>query len=194
MAYTLYGSQTSPYVRKLRILLHDIQYDFKEMAIFEKEDAEKLNKINPINQVPVLTDGDLTIWDSRQIFNYLNAIHRFQNLTWDDENLLTAIDGMIGSAINLVLLKKSGLDITEDKMFFNRQRDRIKSIESYLENYLTGKGLTEWNYHSISLYCYFDWAIYRGVIKADEHPIALKFLNAHKDRESVKATFIPEGR
>ena len=194
MAYILYGSQTSPYVRKLRILLHSIKYDFKEMAIFEKTDAEILNKINPINQVPVLKDGELTIWDSRQIFNYLNAIHRFQNMTWEDENLLTAIDGMIGASLNLVLLKRSGFDTNEDKLFFNRQRDRIKSIETYLASYLSGKGLTEWNYHSISLYCYFDWAIYRGLVKPEENPIAVKFLNAHKNREDVKATFIPEGK
>ena len=52
MAYTLFGSQTSPFVRRLRLLMHSLPLEFKEMNIFETQDAVLLNKINPLNQVP----------------------------------------------------------------------------------------------------------------------------------------------
>ena len=194
MAYTLYGSHTSPFVRRLRILLDKTPYEFVEIALFEKEGAEKLNKINPINQVPVLTDGDLSIWDSRQIFNYLNAIHRFQNFTWEDENLLTAIEGAMTSTISMLLLKRSGIDISEDKMYFNRQRERVESILKYAEDFMKGPGLREWNFHSISLYCFLDWASYRDLVQIQGRPVLINFLDAHKNRESVINTKIPEGK
>ena len=194
MAYILYGSQTSPFVRRLRILLENVSYEFKELAVFEKGDGEILNKINPLNQVPVLTDGELTIWDSRQIFNYLNSIHRFQNFTWEDENLLTAIDGAMNSAVSLLVLKRSGLNITEDKLFFNRQHERINSIINYLTPYMTGPGLAEWNFHTISLYCFLDWAAYRSLISLEGRDDCIKFLDAHKNRAIAKSTKIPEGK
>jgi glutathione S-transferase len=64
MTYTLYGSKTSPFVRRIRILLNNMPYTFKEIDVFGK-------------------DADL--------LNYLNKIHKFQILDWKDENLLTAI-------------------------------------------------------------------------------------------------------
>src|SRR5688572_7794625 len=106
MSYILYGSKTSPFVRRIRILLENIPYEFKELNIFEGQDSIDLNKVNPINQIPVLMDGTKPIWDSRQIFNYLNARHGFQSLDWEDENLLTAIEGAMSAGISLLLMKR----------------------------------------------------------------------------------------
>ena len=191
MGYVLYGSKTSPCVRRIRILLENIPYDFKEVNIFEGQDAVDLNKINPINQIPVLVDGDNTIWDSRQVFNYLNSLHRFQNMDWQDENLLTAIDGAMNAGVALLLMKRSGINVNEPLMYVQRQKERMESILDFLKPFIMDQGLKSWDFHTISIYCFLDWALFRGMINIDTRPECLTFLKKHKDRKIVTLTAIP---
>lgn len=72
MPQLLIGSLTSPYVRKLRLLMHgNIAIEFKAINYLEKNDSDYLKSLNPINQIPLLIDDEQTIYDSRVIFNYL---------------------------------------------------------------------------------------------------------------------------
>ncbi len=192
MGYQLYGSKTSPFVRRIRVLLENIPFDFKEMNIFETQDALELNRINPINQIPVLVDGENTIWDSRMIFNYLNTIHRFQNMDWQDENLLTAIDGAIGAGVSLLMMKRSGIPLDGSLMYVGRHQDRIESILNYLAPYLKEKELKEWNFHTISLYCFLDWAHFRDIISLDHRPEYQHFLQQHQPKSILTLTEIPK--
>lgn len=192
MSYTLYGSQTSPFVRRIRILMENIPFKFEDLNIFEAQDGVTLNKVNPINQVPVLTHGNLTIWDSRQIFNYLNSLHHFQKMDWKDENLITAIDGAMNAAVSLILMKRSGIKIDEPYMYVGRQKDRMESILDFLSPYIKNEGLREWNFVTISIYCYLDWAIFRGILDLSSRPDCLALLEAHKNRDIVINTQIPK--
>lgn len=191
MGYTLYGSQTSPFVRRVRLLLGSTPYDFKELNPYEGQDAIDLHKINPINKIPVFTDGNLRIWDSRQIFNYLNSIHRFQNMDWEDENQLTAIEEMMNAGVALMQLKRSGINIEENFMFIARQKDRVQSVLEYLKPYMTGDGLTNWNFHTMSIYSYIEWDNFRNISNLENNPVCQAFLNAHKDRPVAFKTQIP---
>jgi glutathione S-transferase len=192
MAYTLYGSQASPFVRRLRMLMHELPYDFKEMNIFETQDAVLLNKINPLNQVPVLQHDEKTIWDSRQIFQYLNQLHQFQSLNWKDENLLTGIEGAMDSGIALVLMKRSGMNVEENFMFINRQKERIDSVFDFLEPLLKNRAFTDWNFASMSLYAFMDWGLFRNIINLDQRPECQMFMDTHANRPAVLATAIPK--
>ncbi len=192
MNYILLGSQTSPFVRRIRMLMENVPYEFKEMNIFETEDALTLNKVNPVNQIPVLLDGDTKIWDSRQIFNYMNLIHKMHNMTWEDENTLTAIDGAMSSGVTLLLMKRSGMQIDEPFMFVNRQKERLESVLDYLKPYIEKDGLTEWNFITMSIYCFLDWALFRNIIQIDGRPECKKFLDTHAEKAIVKLTQIPK--
>jgi glutathione S-transferase len=192
MGYVLYGSKTSPFVRRIRILMDQISHEFKELSIFEEQDASLLKMINPVNQIPVLVDRENTIWDSRVIFNYLNSIHRFQNMDWKDENQLTAIDGALNSGVSLLLMKRSGINISDSLMYVNRQKERIESILDYLKSYIKDEGLQEWNFHSISLYCFLDWANFREIISIENRPECRSFLEQHKTKPSIINTEIPK--
>jgi glutathione S-transferase len=172
--------------------MEHLSYEFREMNIFA-EHAEELNKINPINQIPVLVDGEVTIWDSRQIFNYLNAFHRFQNMDWEDENKLTAIDGAMNSAVSILLMQRSGINTTGPLMYAKRQIDRIESILDFLEPYIQDQGLKEWNFHSISIYCFLDWAQFRGLIDLTDRSGCIEFLKNFSNKEIVQKTAIPKG-
>lgn len=192
MSYVIYGSKTSPFVRRIRVLLEHTSHDFKEVNIFEGQDAIELNKLNPVNQIPVLVDGENTIWDSRVIFNYLNSIHRFQNMDWQDENILTAIDGALSSGVSLLLMKRSGIPISEPLMYVNRQKERIESVLNYLSSYIQGDGLKEWNFHTISIYCFLDWALFREIISLEHRPECRTFLETHKTKQILIQTQIPK--
>jgi glutathione S-transferase len=192
MAYVLYGSQTSPFVRRIRVAMEHIECDFKELNIYEGQDAVDLNKVNPINQIPVLVDGETTIWDSRMIFNYLNSKHQMQTLDWNDENLITAIDGAFNSGVSLFLMKRSGINIAKPYMYVGRQKDRIESILDYLKPYISGEALMTWNFQSISLYCFLDWASFRGIISLESRPECQALLNQYKDQAIIIKTSIPK--
>lgn len=190
MAYTLIGSQTSPFVRRIRLLMETVPYEFKELNIFETEDALTLNKVNPVNQIPVLLDGERAIWDSRQIFNYLNSLHKLHNMSWEDENTLTAIEGAMNSGVALLLMKRSGMNISEPYMYVNRQKERIDSVVTYMKPYLEGEGVKEWTFITMTLYAFLDWARFREIFTLP--PEAVKFLETHANRIIVQKTAIPK--
>lgn len=192
MRYTLYGSKTSPFVRRIRMLLEKTPYEFKEVDIFGA-DAELLKTINPVNQIPVLLDENQKIWDSRAIFNYLNMIHRFQNMDWDDENLLTAIDGAMNSGVTLLLMKRSGVNVKEPLMYLDRQKERIETVLDYLKPYIEGPALSHWNFHTMSIYCFLDWATFRSIIDLSKRPECLALLENYAEKQIVKDTQIPRG-
>lgn len=90
MALTLIGSYTSPYVRKLRLLLHgDNNVVFKSVNYLEEEGNKYLKSINPFNQLPMLLDGDQPVYDSRIIYNYLAKKKNLSPLTISEENTLS---------------------------------------------------------------------------------------------------------
>lgn len=187
MNYTLIGSVTSPYVRKLRLLMHEkINYNFKTVNYLEKLDADYLKSLNPINKIPIFIDGTSVIYDSRVIYNYLTKKHNWPSLTIEEENILSAIDGAMDTTINLFSLKRGGLDIDGPNTYLIRQKERIPLILNYLGAWAHSQ--TEWNFLSMSLYSYLDWASFREMIKLDDYPLMQIFLERFKSAEGVDAT------
>ncbi len=192
MSYTLYGSQTSPFVRRLRMLLQDLPYEFRELNVFEAQDAAVLNKINPLNQVPVLQHNEKTIWDSRQIFRYLNEIHHFQKMSWEDENLLTGIEGAMASGVNLLLMKRSGMNIDENFMFIMRQKDRLESVLDHYRPYIESTALSKFDFAAMTLYSFLDWALFRNIVSIEKRPECRKFLETYAHHPAILSTAIPK--
>ncbi|MEO8079192.1 MAG: glutathione S-transferase N-terminal domain-containing protein [Caldimonas sp.] len=69
----LIGSLTSPYVRKVRIVMAEKKFDYQ----FELEDvwaSDAILKANPLGKVPCLVmEGGEAVFDSRVIVEYLDA-------------------------------------------------------------------------------------------------------------------------
>ncbi|WPU65941.1 glutathione S-transferase family protein [Peredibacter starrii] len=191
MNYTLIGSLTSPFVRRIRMLMETIPYELTELNIYETDDGITLNKINPINQIPVLVMGNEKIWDSRQIFNYLNSKYKFQTMNLEDENTLTAIEGALNAGIALFQFKRSGISIEEPYMIVNRHKDRIDSVLDYLLPFVKAEG-KNWNFQTMTLYAFLDWGQFRGILSLEKRPEYQQFMAQHADREIVKKTAIPK--
>lgn len=189
MSYTLIGSTTSPYVRKIRLLLHEkIDYQFKTVNYMEKHDSDYLKSINPINKIPILIDRDQSIYDSRVIFNYLTEKYGWTTLTIKEENILSAIDALLDTSINLFSLKRGGLDINIPNSYITRQEERIPLIINFLAPWALS--VEEWNFLSMSLYSYLDWANFRQQIKLSDYPEMVNFLERFHQSPGVHETKI----
>lgn len=195
MNYTLVGSFTSPYVRKMRLLLFKLgTYEFKSINYLEQKDGEYLKSINPINQIPILLDGETKIFDSRVIYNYLAKKHHFKALSVEDENILSAIDAAMDTSINLFSLKRGGLDIEAPNAYITRQKERVPLILNYLTPWvksLDPKNPDHWNFLTMSLYSYLYWLEYRSVLDLSPYPVLKNFLHQFKDSPGVQETNPP---
>jgi glutathione S-transferase len=198
MNYVLIGSLTSPYVRKIRLLLHGTPYELKVVNYLEEAGNEFLKSINPVNKLPVLLDGEATILDSRIIFNYLTKKNNWPELSINEENILTAIDGAMDSSIALFMLRRGGLDLNGTKEHYNSHIERQKERVPHILNYLTPwvKTLDEnipahWNFLTMSLYSYLFWGEFREMIDLKNHPDLKKFLVRFSKSPGVAETTIP---
>ncbi|RAU18656.1 glutathione S-transferase family protein [Nitrincola tibetensis] len=184
----LYGSSTSPYVRRLRAYLEDFDHEFININIYAEEGRSILKAINPALKIPMLVDGDQVIFDSRIIFQYLNQAYVKEPWTINDDNNLTLINAANDSYVELFLLEKSGIDTSQDALFFNLQHERIKSTLDVL-NKIAGKGgFDSWNFASISLFCLIDWALFRALNSFEDYPHLHTFYQSNLDRPIVKST------
>lgn len=78
----LYSGPLSMFGAKTEIVLREKGFDFElemvpfEMKVLYEPKHPEVVRINPKRQVPVLIDGDLELFDSTQIFEYLETLKR----------------------------------------------------------------------------------------------------------------------
>jgi len=213
MTLKLYGHDTSPYVRRVRVLLAEKGLAFERDAnSWTVPDAEVL-RINPMLRVPALVDSDgrdgkpQYLLDSKLIATYLydryshpqgrgtgepplqatlfHPAHRY-----DDENALLCIDAATDSAINLFLLELDGIP-KERAPYLKRQAERVQSCLSWLNERLAGRATfhdRSFGFLDIALSCALDWMLFRQRYPAREHEHLARFLDAHRDRPTLADT------
>jgi glutathione S-transferase len=71
----LIGSLTSPYVRKIRIVLAEKKIDYDLVLDSPWTEGNQVAALNPLGKVPVLLlDDESTLFDSRVIAEYLDTV------------------------------------------------------------------------------------------------------------------------
>lgn len=71
----LYFTTGSPFARAVRIVLAEKGLPFEREETYTTPAIGERAKITPTLQVPTLIDGDLTLWDSAVILEYLTATY-----------------------------------------------------------------------------------------------------------------------
>ena len=104
-------SPTSPYARKLRVLIREIDIldRIEEVAVLPMDDPAELAQVNPLGKVPVLVTGDTTgsIFDSPVIAAYLMHMPSKHSMPaegdahWLSLTIEALTDGIIDAAISL---------------------------------------------------------------------------------------------
>lgn len=184
----LVGSTTSPYVRRTRLWLANENYEFINLNIFDAEERKVLQSYNPAMKVPMLLDGDQPIFDSRVIFRYLNNKLQRETLTWHDENLLTLIDNANDSLVTILLSKRSGFELNDDKLIIKLQHERINNTFAELEQAVQNGDFDHWHYPAICLFCLLDWTLFRELHDLAAYPALNAFKTSAMDKPMVTET------
>lgn len=181
----LYGSQTSPYVRRIRLLLAATAHDFINLNIFAGADRETLAALNPTLRIPMLDDEGQVIFDSGVIYRYLAPRLGLAPLSWYQENQLTVINAVNDSLVMLLQLSRSGFDTNDDKLFFNLQRERVATSLFVLEQQAANGEFAQWNYVAMALYSLLDWTLFRELLELDDYPALLAFCQQNKQQPMI---------
>lgn len=187
----LYGSTTSPYVRRLRILLADTDYEFETVNLFG-EDREKLKAVNPTIKIPMFEDLNKkdvpVLFDSGLIYRYLVDNYEHAGLSLSEQNWLAVIDSCSDSLVNMMIMRRSGIDTSGDKMYFNIQRERQKITFDLLEEEAKKGTFDSWNYLSISLLVLVEWAKFRDLYDFSEYSALNDFISKNQQQKGVADT------
>lgn len=186
----LYGSDTSPFARRIRMFAHYHQLDlpYTCLDIFAEDGRNTLVQHNPTRKIPFLTHDDLTIADSGLIMRYLTEHQRLPEMTWWQANQLVQIDACNDSLVELLICHRSGLDTSEDRLFFNLQYERIAALLSYLNEQCVKEAFLESSYLKISLYCLLDWILFRDLYNLQDFAALVAFHQVQSNLPGVAQT------
>jgi glutathione S-transferase len=212
----LFGHDTSPYVRRVRVLLAEKGVPFDRDPNGWMNASEEMLRLNPLMKVPVLLDegagpggGDQAVLDSKLIAGYIydRVVDRFpgpppaaglplQATLWrpghryDDENVVLAIDGATDSAINIFLLEQDGVRPAASS-YLQRQERRVASSLTWLDGLYAGRttlGDGALAFADIALMCALDWMAFRKRYEVSRHQNLCRVVEAHRERPSLAST------
>ena len=143
----LYYSNTSPYSRKVRLVIAEKGLDDQVEGILINpfnHDNSNFIVANPLGKIPVLVlDGDKAIFDSPVICHYLDALsetsqlipsdktHKFDVLRWE-----ALADGLTDAAYNLVMERRRSTEEQSTLWISNWSADILRTLE-YIETHFT---------------------------------------------------------
>ena len=185
----LIGSTASPYVRRVRILLHElgIDYEFKTIQAFSKEGMDELATYTLTRRVPVLVDGTNVIWDSHLIAKYLFEKQNQKLPKLEEEKEINLINEANDSGIILYQLKYFSLDNGGENTFSKLNYNRLKGILTHFDKQLANEALG-WGLVANYLYCMLDWFSFREVFPWESLSHLKKFYDVLNDKEVIQQT------
>jgi glutathione S-transferase len=188
----LYNGPNSPFGRKTKItsLVQEITLEEK---IIKVQEANFLDKHNPLRKIPTLLVDDLTIIDSDNICIYLDSISKKKTLFPKKEyfkiiSMISVANGLMESVLER-RMEKIRPNNEQSNNFISKQEIRIsrtiKWIENnwnnYEENYLT--------MDQIAIACSLEYTNFRLNNQWEKDcPKLIKWLNDFRKKDFMKST------
>lgn len=129
----LYGSLTSPYARKLRVLLLEQPVACEFVVADPIGAASPVPKLNPLGKIPVLErDDGSVLFDSPVIFEYLDSLAPPSFLPAEGENRWQALlwqalaDGVMDATVLHVIESRRPAE-QQSAPLLSRQADKIQN-------------------------------------------------------------------
>lgn len=189
----LYSGPLSMFGAKAEIAAHEkglsfqlVMVPFEMKTLYQPKHPEVL-RINPKRQVPVLIDGDLEIFDSTQIFEYLETI-KPEPALWPAEHKARARARLLEHKSDEVyfppIVRLMGLQATPDDPAAVEARAAALAFYDGMEKAIADK---EWlaggySYADIAFYMAQIFGDRMGAPMTDAHPK----LQAWRDRMSAR--------
>ncbi len=129
----LLGSVTSPFVRKVRVVLIEKHIDFELVGDAMTGETPLIEKHNPLGKIPALVlDDGLTLFDSQVITEYLDAISPVGHLIPDNPRERAVVkrweamaDGILDAGVAIVLEKRRP-EKEQSPAWMERQRGKME--------------------------------------------------------------------
>ena len=196
----LIGSYTSPYVRKISVILLEKGIPFEFVNDPLTAAGSKVTEFNPLGKVPaLLTDEGEVFYDSPIIVQYLELLNIAPTLLpWEPlealrvKQIAALADGVTDAAVALVLENRRDAS-QRNEQWLIRQRGKVLRGLDQLEKYasegqrLNGESL---NVADISVACTLGYLNFRHIAPGwcVERPTLIKLVERLFARESFART------
>ena len=138
-----------------------------------------------------MTDGDTLIFDSHVIAEHIRKKRQWPETTIEQHNLISAVDAVTDSLIIMFMSRRSGIEVSEDKLVFKLQYERLPIILSWLNGQAKNSMFCDWHLATIALISMVDWVSFRELYDLSDYPDLVSSANQHNDKVIVKST-LPE--
>lgn len=204
----LFGHDASPYVRRVRILLAELQIPFERDTHGWQDPAPEFSAASPIRRVPMLElrPGALVrhVFDSKVIAGLLYGMPHprpggeppFQDAMFDpglallDENVVSVTDAAQDSLVNVFLLENDGVR-PEQSAYLTRQLDRARGCLDWLERRYQGRRTLapgRLAYADVVVMTLLGWIRFRKRLDLAPWSELLAMELAHAARPSIAST------
>ena len=151
----LVTSLTSPYGRKVRVVLAEKKIPFQIQVENPWAPDSAVSTYNPLGKVPVLVlEGGVSVFDSRVIVEYLDHASPVSNLIPAEHKSRMAVrgiealsDGVTDAAVALFLERKRPADKQSDDWLVLQEKTLFRGLEALAEalgenTYFLGNGMS----------------------------------------------------
>ncbi len=202
---TLFGTITSPFVRRVRVVCLEKGLPFALVDVLAAAGQEQLAALSPIAKVPVVRfDDGRVVFDSRVIIDELCHADRGGAAPLrapaidvrgrvDEENAVNLVDEGLLSLIRLFYLKRDGADL--QVAYLRKEQARAHNVFQYLNDNLSGQYLTTKNAADggfgrpeLALVTALDWMRFRKTFDLATTPRLQAFLEHWTTRASLQQT------
>ena len=192
----LYGSVTSPYVRRVRVVAAELGLTYELLETASPDGQARLRERTPIWKVPTAEIDGLLVFDSHVITELLLVRSHsviLPPVATDDivaRNTISVVDGALDSLINAFNLAKDG--ITSDKApYLKKQHERAESSLRWLEKEVPADWTSDKSQLSLAeivLGTSLAWMRFRDAYPVARHPRLVQVLEALERRPSFVST------
>jgi len=149
---TLYGTTTSPFVRRVRVVALEKGSELGLVPTQTDEGQAQLRRVSPIWKIPVATfDDGRVVYDSRVIIDELTrdgwgsmrAPATDLRGRVDEENVINMIDEALLALVRRFYTTKDGGSV--DNPWFDKEQARTTAILTHLDSLVVGDHLTARN-------------------------------------------------
>lgn len=202
----LVGSYTSPFVRKVRVVMAEKKLDYEFVLENVWAEDSQIQKHNPLGKVPcLLMDDNSALFDSRVIVEYLDTLSpvgrlipqsgrdRAATKCWE-----AAADGLLDAAVTIVIETMRRPEELRSPAWIERQYGKMRAALDHME-----KGLGEQSFcmginislADIAVGCALGYLDFRfpEFNWREGHPHLVRLYEKLQSRSSFTGTVPPAG-
>lgn len=199
---TLYGTTTSPFVRRVRVVALEKGIELTLVPTQTDEGQAKLRLVSPIWKIPVaIFDDGRTIYDSRVIIDELTrdgwgamrAPSTDLRGRVDEENVINMIDEALLALVRRFYTTKDGGSV--DNPWFDKEQARTTTILKHLDSlvvddHLTARNAQDGGFGRVELAAVsaLQWMAFRNTFDLSTTPKLQALLTSWATRSSLHQT------